>query len=583
LGASVVVGDLADVHSQKFLRKHDDEITCLEVSPSGKYIASGQKGNESNVYIWDFESGKAIYGFEEFDQSVVSVGFSMDERMLVTLGGEEPGRQMYIYDLSNGMIVATVSKLPAGTVTAVFGGFIKDIKRRDTERYTLCSGGTSGLTLWDLDPYSGDIDAVSLKGDARATVKRSYTAVAYSIDGETILGASESGDLQIVSAKAERIVSSVACCRKGLLTLRTFAGGVVVGGGDCSLKLLNMNMDVVAETALDGAVLSLSLSPDGLEALAATSTGSVFRVNLVTMQHILFSESHSAAVTAVAFPSNNSDIFATGSDDGSIKVWDALEYVVIATAKALRSSPVGTKPVCLAFSDVVLSGWNDGRILAHDPYSGENLWMIDNAHETCVTALCVSHNNRFIVTGGIHGEVRLWELRSRDLISHLKEHVGRVNSVVISEDDTHCFSASRDRCALRWSLRHEKRTFCHMQRMGGLNCIILSKDESHLLTCGQERCLTFWNVSQENSVHRVELDGDNDEAFALAKSPDGSLLATGGSAGILRLFSYESGKCLAVKTGHSRPIRALAFSPDARQVISTGEDRAIFIWNIFKD
>ena len=40
-GGCIVICDLADPHKQEFLRSHDDQITCLTVSSSGKMLASG--------------------------------------------------------------------------------------------------------------------------------------------------------------------------------------------------------------------------------------------------------------------------------------------------------------------------------------------------------------------------------------------------------------------------------------------------------------------------------------------------------------------------------------------------------------
>ena len=59
------------------------------------------------------------------------------------------------------------------------------------------------------------------------------------------------------------------------------------------------------------------------------------------------------------------------------------------------------------------------------------------------------------MSGGQLGEVRLWELRSRELISNLKEHQQRVTGLAILDDDTQAISASRDRSILRWDLRNE--------------------------------------------------------------------------------------------------------------------------------
>ena len=67
-----------------------------------------------------------------------------------------------------------------------------------------------------------------------------------------------------------------------------------------------------------------------------------------------------------------------------------------------------------------LPGWSDGKIRAHESDTGSPLWLIDNAHRGGVTALVLSHNQRYIMTGGGEGDVRVWELRSRELVSHLK-------------------------------------------------------------------------------------------------------------------------------------------------------------------
>ena len=99
------------------------------------------------------------------------------------------------------------------------------------------------------------------------------------------------------------------------------------------------------------------------------------------------------------------------------------------------------------------------RILGHSAETGDSQWMLDNAHPGGVTALVLSHNRRFMLSGGPGGEVRLWELRSRELISHLKEHKQKVTALALFEDDTLALSGSRDRCILRWDLKSEVRYF----------------------------------------------------------------------------------------------------------------------------
>lgn len=94
-------------------------------------------------------------------------------------------------------------------------------------------------------------------------------------------------------------------------------------------------------------------------------------------------------------------------------------------------------------------------VIAHDIDSGENLWCIERAHPGGVTAVRLSNNMRFLLSGGMGGEVRLWELRSRELISHLKEHTQKVTDILILDDDMSALTASKDRCIMHWDLRAE--------------------------------------------------------------------------------------------------------------------------------
>jgi WD40 repeat protein len=69
-------------------------------------------------------------------------------------------------------------------------------------------------------------------------------------------------------------------------------------------------------------------------------------------------------------------------------------------------------PSSLSYSpDVMISGWSDGVIRGYCPNTGEYLWHIDDAHKGGVTSLLLSNNQRFIMSGGAEGEVRVWELR----------------------------------------------------------------------------------------------------------------------------------------------------------------------------
>ena len=55
---------------------------------------------------------------------------------------------------------------------------------------------------------------------------------------------------------------------------------------------------------------------------------------------LLVAENHSNTITAVVFPSDTSDRFATCSLDGTVRVWDLSDYRVLCKVRAPRERDV---------------------------------------------------------------------------------------------------------------------------------------------------------------------------------------------------------------------------------------------------
>lgn len=262
---------------------------------------------------------------------------------------------------------------------------------------------------------------------------------------------------------------------------------IAVCGGDGTIALFHVDGNFcqsLLKTQLFGSVNGLSVSRDGIQLLAATDKGFIYRVRVSDFQKMLLCENHTEPVLHTYFMPGISDKFATSSEDGTVRLWDSNDYSVFARCTAQAAAPI--HPNCAAFTDeVVFSGWSDGKIRTFRSENSEPLWTIDQAHQNGVTALCMSFNNKFFVTGGMQGEVRVWEIRSRELISHLKEHTGRVTSVIVLPDDIHTVSSARDRSVLTWNLKEEKRVANQTQRMGGINCFAIAPlDNNKFLSVG---------------------------------------------------------------------------------------------------
>ena len=81
--------------------------------------------------------------------------------------------------------------------------------------------------------------------------------------------------------------------------------------------------------------------------------------------------------------------------------------------------------------------------------------------------------------------------------------------------------------------------------------------------------------------------------WCVALSPDGSMIAAGGSANLVKLWSLPGGDVIMASDGknedgagpverHTRNIWAVAFSHDGAKLAAGGEDRAIRVWDVGK-
>jgi WD40 repeat protein len=66
--------------------------------------------------------------------------------------------------------------------------------------------------------------------------------------------------------------------------------------------------------------------------------------------------------------------------------------------------------------------------------------------------------------------------------------------------------------------------------------------------------------------------------YAVAFSPDGKWIATGGEEAVIRISDAGSGELVHQLTGHTQPVASLRFSPDSKWLASGGVDAAVHLW-----
>eukprot|EP00466_Bigelowiella_natans_P001487 jgi/Bigna1/89644/estExt_fgenesh1_pg.C_530022 len=580
-GGNVIIANPDDPHDQNFLTGgHENQITTIAVNTKADQIASGGEGQAPDVIVWDFPSGKIRYRLQEHEHGISVLAFSNDGRFLATCGNALD-KKFFIWDMTTGMIVASTYFDPILMIT--WGGRVRDKKRRPTSSFLFAAisavGKAQKVSLWALHPSTGKLESVACHCGSHV---RMFTSVEFSTDGEWLYAGTTSGDIAIFQVKRSVLfsmvnVSGIVGIPTSITVPETSDYQLYVGGANgvvAHLSFDEKSFKSISRVKVDGGVSSLSLSEDKSQVLAGSTTGSITRIHTKSLKVQLVSQSHCASIKSISFSPESSEHFCTATNNGDIFVWNTNNYRISAKISEPR-----IRATCVVLSeDVMVAGFNDGVIRAYDPETGEKLWKIPNAHKDGVTTLVLSLNQKFIVSGGIRGEVRVWDVRTRQLVCHLKEHSTRVNKVCLYDSNKYVLSCSRDKSFLCWDLMSEKRLTAHSQPMGGINDMTLTPDQKTILTVGQERAVSLWNLRSAKPLRQWSHGG---EATCVAVAKTAPLIATGGVSRLLMLWDLKTGKCLGKGIGHSATITDVAFSPDDQQVVSVGEDGSILVWNIF--
>eukprot|EP00762_Andalucia_godoyi_P002084 ANDGO_02593.mRNA.1 Cilia- and flagella-associated protein 52 len=593
-GGCIVVQSTSETSDsqQTFLRGHDSDVSAITLSSSGRLLASGQRGLDSDIVIWDVDARRAAYRLEEHDHGISCLAFSPDEKLCFS-SGVVADKKLIVWDLASGNMVSTISNQFQPVNVMSCGGKERDIKRRPTHKYVFATGGPGLLILWTLDPHTGECTFDRINTGHAA---RDFTCLLFSEDGEYLYAGTSSGDFCCVNIKNRLSNSFIPVCSGGVFSIagisdmEGFTTRIVCGGGDGSITVFQGDKAQWVSSkrvTVQGPVTSIAVQSPQL-IYAGTRSGNVYKIAVppqgAASVTATLSESHEGVVADASFMKGVSDRVATCSADGTMRLWD-LNTFKAQFVTSYRSVPgIGAPCAGVFVGELMISGWQDGKIRGADSLDGQHLWQIDNAHRGGVSCIAASHNNRFFTSGGAEGEVRVWEVSGRKMVVHLKEHTSRVAACTVFDDDAHLLTASRDKSFLCWDLRREKRVASFSQKMGGINDVALANDQCTVITVGSEKRVTYWDLRQADPVRSLEYSaGADHEASTVSLSHDNRFFATGGTDQVVRLWDTRTGRVLNEGPGHSGTICRVRFSPDDRQLVSVGSDGCMFVWNVWNE
>uniref|UniRef100_A0A8D0AV03 Cilia- and flagella-associated protein 52 n=1 Tax=Sander lucioperca TaxID=283035 RepID=A0A8D0AV03_SANLU len=540
LGCAVILKRIKD-GKQEFLHGHTNNVSCISVSKSGLYIASGQvnfMGFQAMVIIWDYAQRTIYAQLLLHKAKVEALAFSPNDKYLVSLGGQDDG-SIVVWDIETKQAIcgSPASAHSAGhCLTVILISLVLFL-------------GSGTLRVWELDLPNRKIRPTECQ---TGKLKRIVKCIEISEDDKFIFCGTTSGDIMKINLKTGLLSDCGPVKAKyslGVNVIRILkSGDLLVGSGSGTFTLCSRtNFKTLKKVQLEKGVTSIAIRGEGQQFFVGTEAAQMYRLSYENFKSELISTSHNSAVKDVAISFGTSELFATCSEE-DIRLWhiDKPKELLRITVPNMTCNSLDF----MVDGHSIISAWNDGKIRVFAPESGRLMLIIHNAHRMGVTAIAGTRDCKRIVSGGGEGQVRVWELQPHGhrLLETMKEHKATINCIKIKSDDKECVTASSDGACIIWDLVR----FASLQMVIAntlFRTVCYHPEEYQLITSGTDRKVSCFQ--------NPYFSGDDK---------------------LVKVWDYMEGAVTHTGIAHGGSITSIKVCSNNRTLVSTSADGAILRW-----
>jgi WD40 repeat protein len=167
-------------------------------------------------------------------------------------------------------------------------------------------------------------------------------------------------------------------------------------------------------------------------------------------------------------------------------------------------------------------------------------------------------------------------------VRRMVSHTGTVRAVAYDPLGRYALSGSSwphpDHTLRLWNLATGKQVWSRELTVEVLS-VAFSPDGRRAVSAGWNE-LRLWEVDSGKELRAWNAGGT--DVWAVAYSPDGKGILSGGGDGKLRLWDAENGKELKTLGDREGWVVGVAFSPDGRRAVSGGQNKLVHLWDLEK-
>ncbi|MDA1054578.1 MAG: WD40 repeat domain-containing protein [Planctomycetota bacterium] len=315
-------------------------------------------------------------------------------------------------------------------------------------------------------------------------------------------------------------------------------------------------------------------------------------------------------ITALAFHSNNQQLFAAGND-GLIRIWQlptplpkqiegiaaAIQHLVLVsnqplaviatsdqvtrvinldTSAVVREFPKREKPVtaiALSPNNAVLAiAEEGGRVVLFNMANGEEQGAF-SGHAGSVHSIQFHPDNQQIFTAGVDGTVRHWRIPVASV--PMNGHTEPLSVLAGSHGGQWYVTGAADKTVRVWQAGGQpvRALAGHLQP---ITAVAVRTDDAQIASADAEGAIWLWNASSGAPEGTLWAPAAATTAMAYDRA-NGSLI-TGDEQGWLRRWQLPP-IAPTLGNGHTQPIRSVATTPDGKWIVSGSQDQTVRVWN----
>jgi WD40 repeat protein len=277
---------------------------------------------------------------------------------------------------------------------------------------------------------------------------------------------------------------------------------VVSGGQDATIRLwdISSGKEIHKFAGHDGPVYGLVLMPNEDRLVSIADKDLAVKIWDLEGKFLKTSLApNSAHINAVAV-SPDQRFIVTGGDDGIARFWDVDRGILLRYLEhsqgiySIKISPDGRHLLC--GSKKAPATDKPGVIWVWDFELGVELKTLEG-HVGHVSALAMTADSRYILSGGQDGVVHLWDLETGTLLKTMTGHATSIVMIHIASDGQHVITGSSDGMVRAWLLRGGV-LLQSLTSTENVHSMVVTTDGRHVITGSMDGNVEIWDFERHS-------------------------------------------------------------------------------------